>query len=103
MQNYSIILTPHAEQDVNEINHYITCILHNVSAANKLLNKFEHKLKLLTNTPEMCPIVIFDGNKIQYRKCIVDNYIAFYFINDKNKEIIVERIIYASRDFAKLL
>ena len=102
-KEYRLVIAPHAEQDLDDINEYITVVLCNVTAANKLLDKIEQKLNLLKSTPKMCPVVEFDELPIIYRKCVIDNYIAFYSVDDFNEEIIVERVVYAGRDLKNLL
>jgi plasmid stabilization system protein ParE len=38
-----------------------------------------------------------------YRKLIVKNYIAFFTVDEKAKTIDVERILYARRDWLRIL
>ncbi|HBG16880.1 MAG TPA: hypothetical protein DDW93_08890 [Firmicutes bacterium] len=42
-------------------------------------------------------------NSIGYRKLIVKNYIVFFTINEKSKVVDVERILYARRDWLRIL
>jgi plasmid stabilization system protein ParE len=38
-----------------------------------------------------------------YRRLLVENYIAFYIVNDTLKTIEVDRVLYARRDWRHLL
>lgn len=41
--------------------------------------------------------------KHEYRKMLVQNYIMFYWVEEKEKVVTVARVIYARRDYEKLL
>ena len=43
----------------------------------------------------MCDI----AKKLEYRKLIIKNYIAFYRINEKEKIVEIHRILYGSSDW----
>jgi len=102
-KEYRLVISPRANEDLDDINEYIADVLCNVAAADKLLDKIEKKFNLLKTTPKMCPTADFDELPIIYRKCVIDNYIAFYVVDDLEKEIIIERVVYAGRDFKNVL
>lgn len=41
--------------------------------------------------------------KHEYRKLLIENYIMYYWIDEKEKAVIVARVIYARRNQNKLL
>ena len=86
--SYDLIITENAQNGFDDICTYITEQLYNPEASNKLASKIKNKLLLLKDFPEMCPV--FHKN---YRRCIIENIIAIYRIDDINKQIVVTDII----------
>ena len=39
----------------------------------------------------------------EYRRLIVKNYTAFYYVDERTKVITVARVIYSKRDFDKII
>lgn len=95
---------PIARRDMVEIVQYISRELYNPSAAAKLATEFIESTDRLSQYPY--------SNKIytpirplehEYRKLLVQNYIMFYWIDEQRKVITIARVVYARRDYDKLL
>ncbi len=101
-KTYHIQYLPIFKEDLSGIVDYITQVLHNPRAAERLVNDVEvaiyHRLKAPlgyapypTNTKRPHP----------YYRIQVRNYSIFYVVKDKTME--VRRIIYNKRDIKNLL
>jgi len=87
-----------------EIVKYISHELHNSSAAEKLAEEMIESAEKLTTFPYANPVHRSVKPLInEYRKLIVKNYIMFYYVDESNKKIVISRVIYARRDYEKLL
>jgi len=70
----------------------------------KMLDTIEEALAKLAVMPDSYPLVRDDRlASMGYRRLEVKNYTAFFTINEKDKTVDVERILYARRDWANLL
>jgi addiction module RelE/StbE family toxin len=87
-----------AQSDLSEIYDYIKDILNSPKAAEDLNKNFECAFQRLNLFPESG--LIYKNN---YRKLFVENYIAFYKIDEKEKNIIIYRILYAHSNYKKIL
>jgi len=38
-----------------------------------------------------------------YRKLIIDNYLAFYLVNEPEKQVVIMRILYGAQNYQDLL
>ena len=76
----------------------------NKEAAIKLLNKINEKFDSIASFPKSSPLLNNDyvTNK-NIRKLLIDNYIAFYEVDDINKEIKIIRIIYGMQNYIDVL
>ena len=96
---YTLFLSDEAEADLTGIYNYIAYFLFNVPAADALLNSFDSAFDNTELFPESHP---FDKFEKGYRTIVVDNYIAFYKIEDNNL-IQVYRILYAKMAYENKL
>jgi len=102
--SYSLKVTPKAEEDLEEIYNYISTKLFADMAADNLMDKIEGNIIRLKDYP-------LSGNKVLdnhlrergYRKLIIDNYIAFYLINEAEKQIVIMRILYGASNYQDIL
>lgn len=101
---YEIVVSNEAHQDIAAIVAYIANELHNLQAASKFLDDIEQSYHKIANNPftySLCS----DGRlrRQGYRKVTIKNYLMLYYL-DENKDIAyVVRVIYAARDYARLL
>ena len=73
--------------------------LSNVQAANNLLEKVTQSLLQIEKFPYSCPIVLnaFILRKDLSRK-VINNYSLFYEVDEKNKTVVVLRLILSRRN-----
>lgn len=101
---YRLDYLPIARQDMTEIARYIAHELCNPAAAEKLANEMIEAADRLTEFPYSNALHSAGRPlKCEYRKLIVQNYIMFYWIDEKGKQVTIARVVYARRDYKKLL
>lgn len=101
---YRLEYLPIAKQDMTEIAKYISHTLSNPAAAENLANEMIESADRLADFPYSNPVHITPKPlKHEYRKLTVRNYIVFYWVNEDEKTITIARVIYARRDYEKLL
>jgi len=101
---YQLDYLPIARQDMTETAKYISHELCNPTAADKLAHEMIEAADMLTNFPYANAIhSTVRPAKREYRRLIVQNYMMFYWIDEKEKRITIARVIYARRDYDKLL
>jgi toxin ParE1/3/4 len=102
--NFNVQLTDSAKHDIDMIVDYIAKNPDNPIAADNFLNKVLKTIDLLSYNPIMYP---FCNNarlkKKGYRKMIIDNYVFPYIVKENDEIIIISRVIYAKRDYGKML
>ena len=101
---YELEYLPLARNDMLQIVQYITRELKNPDTAESLANEMIHAaegvLVFPYSTPAYQPI---RSLKHEYRKIVVQNYLMFYWIDEKKKLVTVARVIYGKRDYGRLL
>jgi len=101
---YQLEYLPIAKQDMTEIVNYISNELCNSAAADKLAHEMIEAADRLTEFPYLNAVHFTDRPlKHEYRKQIVQNYIIFYWVNEKDRHITIARVVYARRSYEKLL
>ena len=104
MVKYRVDVSNPAEEDIRDIIRYISSQLSAPITAMKMLDTIEEALAKLAVMPDCYPLVRDDRlASMGYRRLEVKNYTAFFTINEKDKTVDVERILYARRDWANLL
>ena len=79
--NYEIVLTDIAKEELEEIYEYISEHLLEPIAANRLMNKIEQNILRLEQNPYSCVEVHIKPHNEVYRKLVIDNYIALYEVD----------------------
>ena len=101
---YQLEYLPIAMQDMVEIAKHISGKLFNPTAASKLADEMVKAAEGLTAFPYSKPVHITPKPlKQEYRRLAVKNYVMFYWVDETEKKIVIARVIYARRDFDKLL
>src|SRR5690625_904351 len=104
INKYRLKFTPKASDDLEEIYRYISSELFAENEANSLLDKIETSIMRLKDFPYSCNFVSDDFLKNKgYRKLIVDNYIVFYVVDKKEKQVVIMRILYGRQQYQDLL
>jgi addiction module RelE/StbE family toxin len=101
---YQLEFLPIARQDMADIVRYISHELFNQAAAENLADEMIDAAERLADFPYINAIhQSIRPLKKEYRKLIVKNYIMFYWIDEKEKRVTIARVIYARRDYERLL
>ena len=101
---YQVQITKRAEQDLQEALDYISSTLHNPAAALHLLDETEKQLQSLSDYPERNPLVrdaILAANGIRIQ--LIENYIAFYFIQEQTHTVSIVRFLHSKRNWTAIL
>ncbi len=101
---YKLEYLPIARQDMVDIVRYISRELCNPMAAERLALEVIEAGDSIPEFPYANPAYTpIRPLKHEYRKRLVQNYIMFYWVDEGKKLATVARVIYAKRDFARLL
>lgn len=97
---YTIRYLPIAQQDLEEIFHYIKA--DRPSAALSLLTRFHEAISQLADYPQL-GVLAKDQRlaRIGYRSLVVDGYLVFYVI--KKRTVQIRRVIHSARRYSFLL
>ena len=102
--NYKLKFTPKAEEDLDEIYSYIAAKLFAETAAVNLMGKIEDAFMRLEKYSFSCSFVFDEPLKSRgYHKLIIDNYIAFYLVNEPENQVIIMRVLYGASDYKTFL
>lgn len=102
--NYSLKFTPIADEDLDEIYHYISCKLFAEGAAITIMNKIENCIMKLEHFPYFGSYVLDEHLKNKgYRKLVIENYIVFYLVNEAEKQVVIMRILFGASDYLNIL
>ena len=98
-RKYNYVLTEMAEGDIDEILSYIKNELFNPVAASNFANELEIKTEEICKNPGKGRIVENEFLKRDdVRRFIVKNYIAYFIVDEENKEVVILRVVYNKRD-----
>ena len=101
---YKIEFTDKAEEDLYSSLRYIADVLKAPTAAKKILEEIEHRVKILENSPFCCAVVSDEYLRIKgIRSLLVKNYLVFYIVKEEENIISIIRVLYGRRDWMKLL
>ncbi|MCL2757020.1 MAG: type II toxin-antitoxin system RelE/ParE family toxin [Coriobacteriia bacterium] len=104
MTAYRIDISSIAERDMRDIVRHISIQLYAPMAALNLLEYFDKGINALADMPQRCPLVTDDRLSVMgYRKLVIKNYIVFFTIDEENKVVDIERVLYARRDWLNIL
>ena len=101
---YNLIYLPAARQDMVDIVRYISRVLGNPIAAERLaetlIEAWERIAVFPYANPAHRPIRLL---KREYRKLLVQNYLMLYWVDEENQCVTVARVVYAKRNYTMLL
>ena len=104
MKKYKVQLSIQAKNDYKSIIRYIKYELLEPIIAEKYAKLIKNELNSLEYQPQKFAIIDYDIiKKYNFRKLIIKNYIAFYRINEDEKIVNVERILYSGTDWKNKL
>lgn len=101
---YKLEYLPVARRDMIEIVRYISQELQNPTAADQLAMELIEAGDSIPKFPYANPAFIpIRPLMHEYRKLLVQNYVMFYWVDEVKKLVTVARIVYAKRDYGRLL
>lgn len=104
MARYRVDISESAENDLRDIVRYISAQLSAPVTALKMMETLEEAIVALSDMPSSHSLVVDDRlSSMGYRKLMVKKYIVFFTINEKEKVVDVERILYARRDWLRIV
>jgi len=104
MAKYRVDVSEPAENDLRDIVRYIASQLSAPVSALHMMELLEKAMSGLSDIPQRCPFVADERlSQMEYRKLSVKNYVVFFSIDEKNKVVDVERILYGRRDWLRIL
>lgn len=104
MAQYKVDVSEPAENDLINIVRYIASQLSAPASSLHIMELFEEAIASLSDMPQRYPLVADERlSQMGYRKLSLKNYIVFFSIDDKNKVVNVERILYGRRDWLRFL
>lgn len=102
--NYNIVITEPAERDLQGIAEYIANELLEPTTARKLVTKIAEAVFQLEQMPFRNSLVRDERLARQgIRGLLVDSYIVFYTVSEKEKTVTIIRILYGKRNWNSLL
>lgn len=104
LEKYKVVFEPRAVNDLNEIVKYISYTLKEPEIAKRIYNSIKKHLLSLESMP-YCHKLLDDElfRNMEIRKIPVENYTAFYFVNEKSKSVHIFRILHNRREWKNLL
>ena len=104
MRRREVVVTQHAADDLSSAVRYIAKTLLNPQAAEKLLDEFDAMTARLTNEAESYAFVRDEVARASgYRWAEFGNYMAFFRIEEAANRVVIDRVSYNKRDWAKFL
>ena len=104
MDVYEVFITEPAENDLRDIAKYISSQLYAPTTSLNMIQSIKAAIAKLETMALAYPLVRDDRlAALGYRLLSVKNYIVFYIVNEKEKAVDVDRILYSRRDWRNLL
>lgn len=101
---YKVSFANSFENDLDLVTAYISQILQNPTAAEKLLDKTEETIRLIAEHPFI--FSFFPDEELAqkgYRNALVAHYQLIYRIDESTETLYILRFQYAGRDISSLL
>ncbi len=104
MVQYRVDISEPAENDLVEMVRYIASQLATPISALNMMETLEDQMNSLSDLLQRYPLVADERlSQMGYRKLPVKNYVVFFSIDEKNKVVDIERILYGRRDWMRIL
>jgi plasmid stabilization system protein ParE len=91
-----VVFLPKAEQDMENIEEYLSQFY--AGTVHDFFKKLKKQVLRLGDMPYMCPTYEDDS---YFRQMILDSYLLFYSVDEKNHLIVVHRIIHEKRNISQ--
>lgn len=104
MAEYRVDISKPAENDLSEIVRYIASQLYAPISAIRMMELLEEAMAGLSDMPQRCPLVADERlSRMGYRKLTIRNYVVFFSIDEREKVVDIERILYGRRDWLRIV
>ncbi|WP_352398856.1 type II toxin-antitoxin system RelE/ParE family toxin [[Clostridium] aminophilum] len=98
-KEYEYVFTEMAEADIDEILSYMAEDLSNPAAAANFVTKLEDTLQEICRNPKIGrPVENSYIRRNDVRRFLVNNFTAYYFVDEENEHIIVLRVVLSRRN-----
>ena len=104
MTEYTIVIEETAENDLVGMLSYISNTLHEPNTAFKIYNSIKKEILSLEKMPFRFAVVNEEPYRsMGIRRIPVENYTAFYIVDENEKTVHIFRILYNRREWQYLL
>ncbi len=104
MDTYKVRVTEPAENDLWDIARYISSQLNAPTTALNMVRVIREAIAKLKTNALFSPLARDDQLAVVgYRSLVIKTYMAFYIVNEKEKTVDVDRILYGRRDWQSIL
>ena len=104
MNNYKVSYSGEALSDLREIYSYITYELLVPKTAAAQIKRIREKIRSLDFMPACHELVEWEPwQSMNMHQLPIDNYIAYYLVDDKTKMVRITRIFYGGRDIKGII
>lgn len=98
-ETYIVKITSQAEEQIQEILHYITHELQSPDAALNLLDTLENAFSSLSQFPHRITMVETEPwHDKGLHRMAVNNFFVYFWIDEENKKVQITAVIYSKRD-----
>lgn len=98
--NYKLVFAPSFENDIDKTFEYISKSLDAPKAAKKLMADINRSISFAAENPYMYPLCFGRLSLLGYRKIVIKNYIAVYFIDENEKTVNFLNLFYGRQNYA---
>lgn len=104
MNQYKVIYTPKAKEDLKAIYSYIAFTLKEREIAKKQVDRIRNSIRDLDTSPERYTAVNWEPwSSMGMRKFPVNNYVVYYNLNKEGHVVTIIRIFYGGRDIEGII
>ena len=104
MEEYKVIIDSNAEKDLISILSYISNSLKEPQIAKRIFQFIRKQVLSLNQLPYRFEVINEEPyTSMGIRKIPVENYTAFYYIDEENKTVHVFRILYNRHEWQNLI
>lgn len=101
---YTVKITSQAQEQIQEIIHYISYELKSRNAALHLLDTLENAFNSLSQFPQRVALVDMEPWRTNgIRRLPVRNFLVYFWIDEDNMKVQIIAVIYGKRDQLKQL
>lgn len=102
-EQYKVIYSPQAADDLKEIYSYIAFELLAPDTAKNQVNRIRKEIRSLDFMPTRFSIVDWEPwQSIKMHKVPVDNFVVFYLVDFNNLCVTIVRIVYGGRNIQSI-